>query len=227
MPGGIRKTSERVGGALQHARPRRLALLAVVLAAAVGIGAGVGLHLALRSASARPAPTLPALHGQATWPAGRRVAPGFKLRDEAGRLVSLRAQRGRTLVLAFMDPLCHKECPIEGRALGDAERQVPPAQRPVVLIVSVNPAATGADARAATREWRIPGETHWLLGRRAQLARVWRAYAITVIPTTHDIVHSTAVYLIDRRGYERVGLIAPFMPPFVADDLRKLAREPA
>lgn len=196
-------------------------------AAAVGIGAGVGLHLALGSSAMRPSPSLPALHGEAVWPAGRRAAPGFVLPDQGGRLVSLAGERGRTVVLAFMDPVCKQECPIEGRVLGFAQRQVAPAQRAVVLIVSVNPGATGAEARAATRKWDISGETHWLLGGQAQLARVWRTYDITVLPSTHDIVHSTAVYLIDRRGFERVGLIAPFPGPFVADDLRELAREPA
>ncbi len=214
-------------GSLQHARARRLVLLAVLLAAAAGIAVGAGLHLALRSASARPALTVPALHGQAVWSAGRRPAPAFALRDQDDRLVSLAAQRGRTVVVAFMDPLCRQECPIEGRGLAIAERQVAPAQRPVLLIVSVNPHADGADAKAATRRWRITGDWHWLLGRRSQLARVWRAYDITVIPKTNDIVHSTAVYLIDRRGFERAGFIAPFLPPFVADDFRMLARERA
>lgn len=212
-----------MAGALRHASLPRLVAVAALPAVAVGVAAGVGLHLLLRQPSAHPAPTAGALHGEAVWAAGRRPAPALALRDQDGRLVSLASERGRTVVLAFMDPRCKQECPIEGRALADAERQVTAAQRPVLLIVSVNPRATAADARAASREWSISGDWHWLLGRRAQLARVWRAYDITVIPKTNDIVHSTAVYLIDRRGFERVGLLAPFPPPFVADDLRTLA----
>lgn len=190
---------------------------------------GAGLHLALPSGSARPVDTMtvPAMQGQAVWPAGRRPAPAFSLRDQDGRLVSLAGQRGRTVALAFMDPLCKQECPIEGRALAAAERQVAPAQRATLLIVSVNPQARGRDAKAAARKWGISGNWHWLLGRRAQLAAVWRKYDITVIPKANDIVHSTAVYLIDRRGFERAGFIAPFLPQFVADDLRRLGRESA
>jgi cytochrome oxidase Cu insertion factor (SCO1/SenC/PrrC family) len=210
---------------LANERTARLTAVAAVLAAAVGIGAGVALHLALRASAARPKVAVPRLHGEAVWPPRSRAAPTFVLRDQDGRAVSMAGQRGRTVLLAFMDPLCRQECPIEGRTLGFAAREVAPAQRPVVLVVSVNPAATRADAKAATRRWRLPADTHWLLGRHAQLAFVWRKYGITVIPSTHDIVHSTAVYLIDTSGYERVGLIAPFEPPFVADDLRELARE--
>lgn len=194
-------------------------------AAAAGIAAGIGLHMALGSAGARERLDVRALHGEAVWPAGRRRAPAFALRDQNGARVSLAAQRGRTVLLAFMDPLCKQECPIEGRALAAAERLVAPAQRPVLLVVSVNPDATGADATAASRKWHLSGSWHWLLGEHAELARVWRAYDITVIPKAGDIVHSTAVYVIDRGGYERVGLLAPFLPPFVADDLRVLAGE--
>ena len=127
-----------------------------------------------------------------------------------------------------MDPLCKQECPIEGRGISLVERQVAPAQRAAVLVVSVNPAATAADARRAARKWGLAGEWqwHWLLGTRTQLARVWRAYDITVIPKSNDIVHSTALYVIDGDGFERAGVIAPFLPQFVADDLRTLATAP-
>lgn len=197
----------------------------LLAALAVGIGAGTGLHFALRSHSADAAAplALPKLHGQAVWPAGRRRAPAFSLRDQDGLRVSLAGLRGRPVVIAFMDPLCKQECPIEGRGLALAERQVARAQRPTLLIVSVNPLARGRDARAAARKWGISGDWHWLLGTHAQLAPVWRAYDITVLPTTNDIVHSTAVYLVDRRGFERAGFLAPFLPQFVADDLRTLA----
>lgn len=214
-------------GPLRHVRPARLIAGVVALAAASGIGVGFGLHLAVGSGPARPVVARPALHGEAVWPAGRRRAPAFALRDQDSRVVSAATERGRPVLLAFMDPLCKQECPTEGRTLALAEREVPPAQRAVLLIASVNPHATAADARAASRKWSLPTGSHWLLGSRAQLARVWRAYGITVIAKTNDIVHSTAVYLIDRRGFERVGLIAPFPPVFVADDLRTLARETA
>lgn len=201
----------------------RVAVGALVLALAAGVGAGAVLHAAVRPGHAQPSLALPALHGEAVWASGRRPAPSFALRDQDGRLVSLAGERGRTVLLAFMDPLCKEECPIEGRALAAAERQVGVTRRPTLLVVSVNPSADGADAKAAARRWGFVGRWHWLLGSRAALQRIWRAYRITVIPSTHDIVHSTAVYVIDRRGDERVGLLAPFAPQFVADDLRTLA----
>jgi hypothetical protein len=45
-----------------------------------------------------------------------------------------------------------------------------------------------------------------------------------VIPVRGDIVHSTALYVIDRHGDERAGFLMPFVPGLVAGDLDKLGR---
>jgi hypothetical protein len=50
---------------------------------------------------------------------------------------------------------------------------------------------------------------------------------MTVVPGTNDIAHGLALYLIDRRGFERTGYLFPFLPNFVALDLRSLGRERA
>jgi hypothetical protein len=52
---------------------------------------------------------------------------------------------------------------------------------------------------------------------------VWRAYGVTVEPGSNDIVHSLALYLIDRRGDERTAYLFPFLPSFVQRDLARLA----
>ena len=193
---------------------RRLVGVVIALATAVGVGAGVGLHLALGSGDARPSLALPALHGQAVWSAGRRPAPGFALRDQDGRLVSLAGEHGRPVVVAFVHSRCAQRCRMEGRLLAAAEREVAPAQRPVLLVI-------GASPNANVRAWRIPGQWHLLLGSRDALARVWHAYGVAVGRS------STPFFVIDRRGFERAGVIAPFLPPFVADDFRALAEEAA
>jgi protein SCO1 len=75
----------------------------------------------------------------------------------------------------------------------------------------------------ALRKWHLPGTASWLLGSRAQLRPVWRAYRIVVQAVAGDIVHSTALYVIDRRGDERAGLLLPFAPGDLAADLRAVA----
>lgn len=205
---------------------RRAFVAGVASAAIVGIAIGVALHgrLAAGPAAAR-APALPALHGEATWPPGARQAPDFTLHDQRGRSVSLRGLRGRTVALMFLDSLCREACPLEGRMVASAVAQTDVRARPRLVIVSVDPAGdTARTIAAALHKWRLPAGTLWLRGSRAALARVWQAYQITVDPASGDVVHSTALYLIDRRGDERAGFLMPFVPGLVADDFGVLGR---
>ena len=41
-------------------------------------------------------------------------------------------------------------------------------------------------------------------------------------PRARDIVHGAAVYLVDARGYERAGYLAPLLPNFLALDIRRV-----
>ena len=198
-------------------------LTALAVAGAVVVGIVVGMVLHGRFAS-RPALALPALHGQATWSPGKRPAPDFTLLDQRGRRVALSSLRGRAIALLFMDSICKEACPIEGHLIAAAIRQVPAAQKPRLVIVSVDPAGdTPRTIAAAGRKWTLPHGFLWLRGTKRELARVWRAYQITVEPSSGDVIHSTAAYLIDPRGNERAGFLMPFVPGLVADDLKTLA----
>jgi protein SCO1/2 len=110
--------------------------------------------------------------------------------------------------------------------LAAAIDQVGGPGRPQLIVVSVDPAGdTPRSVGRAFRKWGLPAGTSWLLGTRTELKPVWRAYEITVEPVSGDIVHSTAIYVLDKRGYERAGFLMPFAPGLVAYDLRVLGRE--
>jgi cytochrome oxidase Cu insertion factor (SCO1/SenC/PrrC family) len=211
-------------------RPARIAasLLVVVL---LGVGVGFGLHRLRASTAKTPAiaSTRFGMHGEAAWAAGTQPAPMIdNLRDQTGTLFSLASLRGRSVAIVFFDSHCHQECPLEGRALVAAERVLPLADRPVLVAVSVNPLDTPASASKAARAWGLASVApwHWLMGTRKQLAPVWAAYHVYVSPhpVNGDIVHTEAVYLVDRRGYMRSGYMYPFLSRYVTGDLHTLAR---
>jgi cytochrome oxidase Cu insertion factor (SCO1/SenC/PrrC family) len=217
-------------------RRPRIVPFALLAAAAVLIGVALGLLVRGSGRPAGSAPTAAAslgagggggagLRGEATWAAGARPAPAIVgLRDQTGRAFSLGALRGRPVALTFFDSHCHAACPLEGRALAAAETALPAAARPVLVVVSVNPADTPASSRHAARAWGLArlGAWHWLIGSRRVLARAWRSYRISVLPTPGDITHTEAIYLLDRRGDERSAYLFPFAPRFVTHDLRVL-----
>lgn len=208
--------------------PAGLAGGILLCTAVLGVTGGILLHGLHRNVAAPPVTGLPSFHGQAVWQAGARPAPGFSLRDQSGALVSLASLRGRPVLLTFLDSRCKASCPIEGRQLASILRRLPAAQRPALVVVSVDRAGdTPASVRRALREWglRGPWAAHWLNApTRAGLAAVWHDYDVTVKPASNDIVHSLALYLIDRRGDERTAYLFPFLPSFVQRDLARLAR---
>lgn len=213
-------------------RPARIAG-ALLVAVVLGLGVGFGVHrLASGGAPAAPATvsTRFGMHGEAAWAEGARPAAMIdSLRDQTGQLFSLASLRGRSVAIVFFDSHCHQECPLEGRALAAAEQSLPPAKRPVLVAVSVNPLDTPASATGAAKAWGLASVApwHWLMGTHKQLARVWAAYHIDVSPhpTGGDIVHTEALYLVDRRGYMRSGYLYPFLSGDVSSDLRTIARD--
>jgi cytochrome oxidase Cu insertion factor (SCO1/SenC/PrrC family) len=208
---------------------RRIVALLLVLAAVGGSSLGLVAHVAFGERQLTSS-ALPTFHGQASWGGDERAAAPFRLRDQDGAVVSLPRLRGRPLLITFLDSRCEEQCTATGVELGMMLREMRPANWPTLLIVSVDPVGdTPASIRRAMAEWRLAGpwRWHWLRGTRGELARVWEAYGIAVEPTTNDITHGLALYLVDGRGFQRTGYLFPFLPNFVALDLQTLARERA
>src|SRR2546422_35803 len=108
------------------ALPRWLPILA---GAAIGVAgalvAALLVHPLAHPVRQPPVPPQPAQAAIAdvTWPAGARPAPVFTLTDQNGSPLSLSSERGRVVLLTFMDSVCRKLCPIEGGELTEAQRQ--------------------------------------------------------------------------------------------------------
>jgi len=202
---------------------QRVALGLIAIAAAIGVGAALAL---VHSRSAPVLAPAPPLRAQATWPAGAKRAPDFRLRDQAGRTMMLSSERGRVVLLTFLDSHCRQECPIQGRLLAAVQRRLSSDVRAELAVVTVNPwADTGRSARAFAAESHWSGNWHWLLGTPARLRPVWADYAVGVRRTPSDINHTTVLYLIDPRGFQRAAYLVPFSPADVAADVRGLAAE--
>jgi protein SCO1/2 len=197
--------------------PNRLALALITLSACMA-AALVALLLAGPAAPERR----PGGWAGAIRPPGAR-APDFALRSQDGRRVSMAGLRGRPVVVTFVYSHCRDSCPatvqtIRG-ALDDIGRDVP------VLGISVDPPNdTVASARRFLNEQHMTGRMELLLGTRAQLAPVWRAFGIA--PQRDDEEHTSYIVLVDGAGLQRIGF--PFSaqtPEGVAHDLRRLLSE--
>lgn len=189
------------------------ALLALAAAAAVTVLARPGDDTGVADATGFAGAVRPAVPPQ-----------DFTLRDQDGETVSLRDFRGRVVVLTFLYTTCRDTCPLTATqirgALDDLEREVP------TLAVSVDPANDTPERARRFLFQRGLGDDRmrFLLGTRAQLRPVWKAYGIRPQGTGFD--HSAYVLLVDKRGRQRVGFpVAQLTPEGLAHDIRRLQTE--
>lgn len=144
----------------------------------------------------------------------------WTLRDQDGKRVRLDDYRGRPVILTFMYSTCRDTCPLTAQqiriALDDLGTDVP------ALAVSVDPTDdTPLNARRFLAKQSLTGRMRFLLGSRAQLEPIWKAYGIQ--PQGKAFDHSAYVVLIDRRGVQRVGWpVEQLRPEGLAHDLRLL-----
>ena len=207
-------------------RPERRRSVVTAALAGVVIGLVAALFLIVAEGPSDPVEDLagpPMAPADATWAAGTRPAPDFTLANQDGRAISLSSLRGRVVLLTFLNSRCKHLCRIEGPVLGDVQRSLPEAERPVIVAVSVNPEDTSASVRTAARDWRWqPDDWHWLMGNPKQLAAVWAAYGVDVQQAPDDVLHSGALYVIDPAGDERAGYATPFDQQRVLRFIRSL-----
>ena len=193
-----------------------LAIWLVVLAAVVGIAAGIVAPRLL----ARPAPKT--LVGDIVMTPAL-PAPDFTLRDQRGATISLAQIRGHVTALTFLDTQCLNLCPLQASLLGIVQSDLGGGQPLTVVVISVRPEADTPEAIATfAASHGLKAPYYWLNGPRSQLAAVWNSYGISVVPATGDLAHSSIIYLLDRRGYERVAFADVPQSSWLVGDVRLL-----
>ena len=144
----------------------------------------------------------------------------FALKDQEGKVATLRQYRGQPVILTFMYSTCRDTCPLTAQqikgALDDVGRDVP------TLAISVDPANdTRLNAQRFVNRQGLTRRMRFLLGDRAQLQPIWDAYGIQ--PQGKGFEHTAYVVLVDARGRQRVGWpVDKITPEGLAHDLRLL-----
>jgi cytochrome oxidase Cu insertion factor (SCO1/SenC/PrrC family) len=139
-----------------------------------------------------------------------RPTPPFALVDQRGEVVSLHDLRGKTVVLAFLDPVCVSDCPIIAQELRRADGLLGGTQSHVEFVaVNLNPLYTAPQYLVAfDRQESLNDLGNWLYltGPTAQLRRVWSSFGVLdeYSPAGAMIAHSDVAYVIDATGHTRV-----------------------
>jgi protein SCO1/2 len=156
------------------------------------------------------------------------IAPDFTLTDgPTGQVVSLSSLRGNVILVTFLYTSCIDVCPLTADVIRAARDRMGTSARDVAFIaVSVDPIGdTPATTRRFVAEHGLESTLRYLIGSQAALARVWQAYGIAQAVSTKDVLHSDAIYLIDKTEHGRVLLHSDVSPETLAMDLGILLRE--
>ena len=194
----------------------RLALVALTMCA---IAAVIGVTVATHAA---PPQRLQLTNG---WAGAQRPVhepvPKFSLEDQNGERITSQSLKGKETVFAFVYSTCQDTCPAQVQTIRGALDDTGADAN--VIGVSVDPAHdTPKLAKTFLLKQSMTGRMHFLLGTRAQLAPVWKAFGI--LPQTKALEHSAHVVLADANGFQRVGF--PFdhlTPEGLAHDMARLA----
>jgi protein SCO1/2 len=145
----------------------------------------------------------------------REAAQDFRLRDQDGQWTTIQQGHGKAIVLTFLYSTCRDLCPAQAadivEAIGRLGRR---ASEVLVYGVSVDPVGdTPARARAFLKKYGVyGGPVHFLVGGRAALAPVWRAYGIAPINATpQEAAAAAAGY--DRLQRRPTATSRPYEPP--------------
>jgi protein SCO1/2 len=158
----------------------------------------------------------------AVMPKGVR-APDFSLRNQDGRVVSMRALRGQPVLVSFLYTTCDDTCPAQAQtmrgALDDLGEDIP------ALAIAVDPPRdTPQRARAFLLKARASGRIDFVLGSRAQLSPLWKGFFIR--PQSVNQEHQARFTLIDKKGFQRIGFPGDeATPEALAHDLKLLRDE--
>jgi protein SCO1/2 len=202
----------------RHLIPIACAALAVSLLAA-GCGGG-------SSSSTSNAVNVTEIPGADAVPA--KKAPPIDLTDQYGKKIDLAKLKGKSVLVAFLYTHCTDLCPIVAGKIHTAYAQIPQAERPLFLAVSVDPARdTPASAAYFNKRHRTTGEIDWLLGSKPELEKVWKAWGVKPerdAAEPEEIEHGAEIFAVDPQGQIRALYSPTFKPELLAKGSKTLAQ---
>jgi protein SCO1 len=219
----------------QRAGLRRGLPVGLVLAGVAAIAWGA--YLVLAQFTRGPVPPGEYVHKDtvATVLSPPLQVPAFQLHDDGGRPFTADGLRGRWSLLFFGYSHCPDICPMTLKTLTRARARLadlPPAQQPRIVFVSVDPERDTA-ARLADYVRYFGSDIVGVTGPHARLEALTRplgiAYhreSLTPDATDYAVAHSSSILYVDAQGRVRALASPPHEPEAIADDYRKLVALP-
>ncbi|HEX5146238.1 MAG TPA: SCO family protein [Conexibacter sp.] len=205
--------------------PARLRLTLVVAGVCLLAGLALVVLLGGSGASTVSAADPTGFHGALRPPQARAI--DFRLRDQDGHVATMDEYRGRTVIVTFMYSTCRDTCPLTAQQIRGGLDDLGRAGSVPVLAISVDPTSdTPLHVKRFLVTQHMVGRMRYLVGTRAQLSPIWRAYGIQ--PQGPGYEHTASTVIVDGAGRQRIGYLTDQLTPeALADDLRALSTDGA
>lgn len=170
---------------------------------------GAGLLLIGISASVALAHLpIPPKQGEIGKAAVRQTVANFTLVDQDGKRFRFTSARGKVVLVTFVYTTCPDVCPLLTAKFAAIQRELEAKKRADYLLLSIttDPQTDTSAVLKSYAERYKPDFRHWLFltGSRAQLAKVWKEFGVTVQNAgPGQIKHTALTTLIDRYGLRR------------------------
>ncbi|HEX5853353.1 MAG TPA: SCO family protein [Solirubrobacteraceae bacterium] len=206
--------------------PRVLALLVVLAVIAGGVAL---LTVGGSSGSPKRAKANNASFAAAGLLTPVRAAPPLTLRNYLGQRVNIASYRGKAVLVTFLYTHCPDVCPLIASNLRVAQNLIGPAKaaKMEIIAVSVDPRGDTRKAVAAfLSQHQMTGRMQYLIGSRAELARVWKAWGVGSQRDAQQpqfINHDGLIYGVTASGKRLTIYASSFQPRDIVHDVPLLA----
>jgi cytochrome oxidase Cu insertion factor (SCO1/SenC/PrrC family) len=137
---------------------------------------------------------------------GTAVAPTFSLTNQSGDRWSLKAAKGKVVVLAFYNSICNDICPVLGAEIKKASTELG-ADAPKIEFVIVNTDPNHTHISLDSPALLVPGLSNMptlelLSGKVSTLNGVWSSYGVRVLvgAKRDEVSHNNVLYFISQTG---------------------------
>ncbi|MGN6216136.1 MAG: SCO family protein [Solirubrobacterales bacterium] len=211
---------------LSTIRSCSLILTALLVAALLLGGCGSGA-----SAQNQEGSTAGEVHFAGAKATPPKPAAPLRLHNYLGEPVDLHQYQGNAVLVTFIYTHCPDVCPLIVSHIRTALALMGPKDSKKVQVVAVSTDPRGDNRKTVAKflkEHGMTGRMQYLIGSRAELGRVWKAWGIVAKPAQagRDLVeHSALIYGVGADGKVTTLYPANFRPAQLVHDVPLLAKE--
>tara|TARA_B110000116_G_C16697386_1_gene518117 strand:- start:18 stop:680 length:663 start_codon:yes stop_codon:yes gene_type:complete len=161
----------------------------------------------------------------------------FSLKDHSNRIIDSGNHGSNVAILTFMFTECTDVCPILTHNIKKALNEIPQKNDIPIIIISVDPENDSIqNMKQFVKKWDLTSNWSFVTGNSDELDQIWSSYFInpqkysrpiqggvkginSALVERQTVIHSSPVYILDKKGTAKVLHTNPINPTNLAHDI--------